>query len=690
MLNGIRGSKSKKPAASRGARRRTNCRVRSGLLAPAAVIFLAGAPATLSAADRADLPLREVRLYRSGVGYFEHRGHVDGDVRVRLTFDTERINDVLKSLVVLSDGGGIGAIGYDSKAPLAKRLASFGIDLSDSPTLPDLFKRLRGVQVRLQTQSGQIEGAVLSVEQRSAPMGADESIVSQPTVNLVTSSGIRNIRIGNISTFQILDEQLAGELQEALAALAQARTERMVGVDLSLEGDQRRNVALGYVHEMPVWKMTYRLVLPEESGESPRIQGWAIVENTTDTDWNNVRLSLSAGQPVGFVMDLYEPLFVPRPKVPVPYALAQAPEVYERGAERLRSSALARRESADSAGRSQELAYSPDSKMAAPQAQAGAEEIGESFFFTLDSPITIERQRSAMAPILNEAIEGRRVSIYKPDESHPMRGVELSNETDVQLLPGPISIFDGGAYAGDAQIGHVPTGDDRLLAFATDLDVTARTDRDMQRQMRHVRIVEGVLHQVFRRRVETTYTFENAETERGRTIVVEHPIMDGWGLVSPEKPTESTNSAHRFEVEIDPGAASRLAVAQERTDIERLEVTSMDIDRLLSFAADGKVSQQVVDAVRKAADLKANLDRIEGRLADLGQEREAIFNDQQRIRNNMSRVDSRSELYGRYMRKLAEQETRLEGMHEEKQTLEQSREAARDALNSYLSDLDVD
>src|SRR5208283_3812985 len=84
-------------------------------------------------------------------------------------------------------------------------------------------------------------------------------------------------------------------------------------VSLAFSGEGKREVRVGYVVENPIWKTSYRLVLNEKG--KPFLQGWAVVENTQDEDWNNVRMALVSGRPISFQMDLYEPLYVKRPIV---------------------------------------------------------------------------------------------------------------------------------------------------------------------------------------------------------------------------------------------------------------------------------------------------------------------------------------------------------------------------------------
>ena len=273
----------------------TGSRLGTGLIqnAPAA----AGVPEAL--------PVRKIMLYRSGVGYFERSGEVMGDSEVQLRFNTDQINDILKSMVLLDlNGGRIDSVSYGSKEPLAKRLASFGINIADNPGAGELLQRLRGTPVKISMPDGEFSGTIMNVEQRptvyqnGGANGGGATVHNLPWINLVTKDGVKSFNLANSTGFQILDAALAEELNKALGALAEYRADRTKTVDLRFAGTGNRRVVVGYVHEMPVWKTSYRVVLPDvdASGATKgqlNVQGWAIVENTTDQDWNGVQLSLS-------------------------------------------------------------------------------------------------------------------------------------------------------------------------------------------------------------------------------------------------------------------------------------------------------------------------------------------------------------------------------------------------------------
>src|SRR5439155_17237808 len=125
-----------------------------GLLGSAAVagLFLFRAPPSVArpAAPNPDtaatkLPVKQVVLFSSGVGYFQRQGEVEGDARIDLSFPAGDINDLLKSLTLQDlNGGLVTAVSYDSHDPVERTLKSFAVDLTGQPTLMGLLEQARG------------------------------------------------------------------------------------------------------------------------------------------------------------------------------------------------------------------------------------------------------------------------------------------------------------------------------------------------------------------------------------------------------------------------------------------------------------------------------------------------------------------------------------------------------------------
>lgn len=695
------------------------------------------AGAARAAASSDALPIRKITMYRSGVGSFEREGQLDGNAQIQLRFKTDQINDILKSMYLMDFGGRVESVSYGSKEPIARRLASFGIDIADNPSAGQLLERLRGTPVKIVMPDGEVSGTIMNVEKRPTVLqgGADrpQTVHDLPWINLLTKTGVRSLDLTKSSGFTILDEALAEELGKALATLAEYRADRTKTVDIRFSGQGSRRAVVTYVHEMPVWKTSYRLVLPDYAKDkSAVIQGWAIVENTTDEDWQNVQLALVSGRPVSFQMDLYEPLFTARPFLPVPTIPGVSPRAYGAGmdqsvVELAEAEARAYRKMNDAdmekpaarmrgaggggqspfTGRADAAAApAPGAPAAmyagvsagemvdyAAQSQAQAGEVGEIFQYQLEAPVTIDRQRSAMLPILASNIDGRRVSIFTVGEGtgeHPMRGVELVNKTDLQLLPGPISVYDGAAYAGDAQIGHVSKNDKRLLAYSVDLDVNVVTKSENDSNVVKLRIVNGMFDQTVKSRLSTTYAFDNKDAKRARTIVVETPKMPGWDLKRPEKPTEETQNQLRFEVDVDPAKAATLTVTHERVTSQSIGVVGFDMPTLLAFHKQGKVSDAVLAAFREVGKRQGEINDTNRQIAEIQRQSDDISKEQARIRENMGRLDRNDPLFARYTKKLSEQETMLEDLKTRRDAAQAKLEQQQNSLNDYLRTLNVE
>jgi hypothetical protein len=670
-----------------------------------------------AAQGEATLPITRITLYRSGVGCIERRGQVQGDASVSLQFRTEQINDILKSLVVLDlSGGQVGGVAYASQEPLSRRLGGFGIGIGDSPSSGDLLQRLRGAPVTIRTREGNAKGIVLNVESRPTiyQAGGQAAAVRHdlPWINLLTDGGVRSYNLTEASGFQIDDPALAEELRKALGAIAQERSDRTKRVEVSFRGQGTREVFAGYVQEAPVWKASYRLVLPEGERGEATLQAWAIVENTTDEDWRDVQLALVSGQPSAFRMNLYEPLFAPRPEVGVPVPMAVLSKAYKDAPGLELAKAIDQRvKTSDQAfrARSEAITAPPHAisggAMVIPggsssvdllrfgvSAAAVGAEVGEVFSYQVSRPVSIERQRSAMLPIVSGSVQAKRVSIVSPGDAHdrPMRGLRLTNDTGLQLIAGPIAVYERGTYAGDAQVADLGKGESRLMSYALDADVRVQREEAAEEVVRRVRIVKGSFDVSVVMERATTYKFRNGDAESGRTMIVEHPRYPGFALLEPAKASEETGTLYRFETDVAPGASSILRVRSQMVTSRSVGISSMPMESLLSYQSTGQVSDAVVQALREAQRLQGVIDEARVSVETLVRERDEVTADQKRIRENLQAVDRSSELAARLTRKLGDQEARFEALA---QSIDQGRAALAQAERvkaEYVAGLDVE
>jgi Carboxypeptidase regulatory-like domain len=279
----------------------------------------------------AKLPVRRVVLYKNGVGYFEHLGHVRGSQGVHIDFTSAQLNDVLKSLTVLDlSGGRITGVEYNSEAPLARRLATLRLSLGERPTIAEFLGSLRGARLEVRSGNGPpLTGRLLSVERKTRTGAGPGWTVETDEISLITDGGeVRSVDLNSSTSVKIAEKDLQVEVGRYLGLLASSRDQDVRRMEISTTGTGERSLYVSYISEVPIWKTTYRIVLSSKADKKPLLQGWAIVDNTVGEDWDGVELSLVAGAPHSFIQQLSEPFYGRRPVVPLPESVQLSPQTH--------------------------------------------------------------------------------------------------------------------------------------------------------------------------------------------------------------------------------------------------------------------------------------------------------------------------------------------------------------------------
>jgi hypothetical protein len=649
-------------------------------------------PGAWRAADKegpVSLPLSHVHLFSSGVGFFQREGEVVGNARVDLAFAVHDVNDLIKSLVLSDLGGGrISAVSYDGEGPIDKTLRGFAINLMGNPSFAQILNQARGEQVEVvphQTSAappGTLTGTVLGVERQGQAAGK-EAPRAVELLNLWCADGMRSIKLADVQRIRFLNPALDAEVKRALGVLARAHDTQKKTVSLNFVGEGRRKVRVGYVVESPIWKTSYRLDLNERG--QPALQGWAVVDNRSDEDWKDVRMALVSGRPVSFRMNLYQPLYVPRPLVELDLFASLRPPVHDGEMDWM---AAQRKHLAEVRAKGDRPA--PGGGKAQLPVKAGA--VGEFFQYVLEHPVSLQRQRSALFPILAKGVEGGRVSIYNEatQAKHPLLGLRFKNTTGLHLMQGPVTVYEGGTYAGDARLLDLQPGEQRLISYAIDLgtEVEPRAERPSERLVA-VRIAKGVLYATTTVRHAKTYVAKN-RSPHDRVLLVEHPIRPGLTLVSRQKPSERTRNAYRFEVKVPAGKTVTLEVAEEQPVVQEVTLFDANDQTVLRYVSNTAASGALKAAVAEALRLKGKLESTRREIAQAGRQLQAIVDDQARLRANLERVPPTSEAYKRYLKKFDEQETEIEKLQGTIKRLRALEHRQRKAYEDYLADLNVE
>jgi len=762
-----------------------------------AAVFVASVSSVFSQAE-APLPVRKVVLYKNGVGYFEHRGQTRAEGAVAIELPSSQLDDVLKSLTVidLGEGGQVAGVSYTTLAPLDRRLDEIALDLASTEGLAHFLNQIKGARVEVQSGGGVVTGKLMGAEVKKREVGSSGTVETTEALVFTGQNQVRALELGSSAAIRLLDSELSSQVSRYLDLLRTGHERDVRRLEIETLGTSPRSLQVSYTSEAPIWKTTYRLAL--EEGEKPLLQGWAIVDNVSATDWSGVELSLVAGAPVSFIQNLSQPIYSRRPTVPLPQGVQVAPqthgaaldvsgeetriagsvtdssgtalpgalvEVFDRDGDsageayagedgefelavapgtyrvvanlpgflireyREVSVSVGRTRQLDftlevggvsetvtvtgespmvetgerAKGRAREFAYgvAAASPSAAPISRAlresrletaQAKALGDQFEYRLPHPVTIGRNRSALLPIVQTEIPGEKVSIYneRNGDPRPRLAVSLVNETGLTLDAGSFTVLDGDAFAGEGLTDVIRPKEKRILSYGLDLqlDLSVRREGAPERVTR-VAIGRGVVRRDVKLRRKATYVVRNQDDAR-RVVLVEHPLDAEWKLVETPAPAETTAGEHRFRVEAAPGVTTELVVQEESARETTYALSNVSPQQIELWLQERTIDSEIERVLRQVVAKRDEVEAARRDVAARDSEQASIFNDQGRLRENLSKLGDSSEEKGlrrRYVAELEKQENRLEVIRAERVKLEAEWRRLQAELDALVRDV---
>jgi hypothetical protein len=718
------------------------------------------------------------------------------------------------------NGGRIAGVNYNSEASLSQRLGMLRLPLEEKTDLSKFYAALRGARLEVRTGATVMEGRLLSVERKTRVSGGTTLEVDLAT--LVSDSGeVRSVEITPGVSVRLAERDVTQEVGRYLSLLASMRQEDLRRMTISANGTGERQLFVSYISEVPIWKTTYRIVLPSKTDSEPLLQGWAIVDNTVGEDWNNVELSLVAGAPQSFIQQLSQPYYARRPVVPLPQNAQLMPQTHDSamtggfaglsgavldqtgaaiagavvqvwsptgelagststdnqgryeigdlpaanyrveftkagfqktiiqgvslggGREQTQNVTLQvgaatqtvtvvaeagtlNTESAEvsgtagHAGSGRELGsgrgvggrvgsgegggsgggvFNAGAVAEARRAMTAAAEgsdLGDLFEYKLKDRLTIHKNESALVPIVQVHVETEKVSLWNEalNSPRPLRALWLTNSSPLTLDGGSFSVLENEAFAGEGLTDAIKPSEKRLLSYAADLGV--RVDAKMEsepQQVTRVHIVRGVMIQTSELRQDTSYTIRDDDTTP-RTVLIEHPLRAGW-IISETgpKPEETTSVAYRFRENIEPKASIKFTVRESKPLESRFQLTNLTDDQITVFVQQKSINPEIAAAFRKIVAQKDRMAALDAEIARRQAETEKIYDDQQRLRENLKALKGSAEeraLTQRYTQQLADQETLLETLQRESADLQAKRDQAQAELDAMIENLSLD
>lgn len=661
-----------------------------------------------------ELPVTRVVLSSSGLGQFTHSGAVAGGETVDLAVRLEQVDDVLKSLTVFDAAGGAGAVSLVGKAALDELFRDLPFDRSALASPDGLLNALIGAEVEI-TGPVAAKGRVLKVVAEPVATPDGKTVSTRHRLSLVTDKGIVQAVLEEATSFAFSDPRVRAEIDRALSGLAATRAKDRRQVSLAVTGAGKRDLAVGYVVASPIWKTTWRLVLPKGEGKA-RLQGWAVLENLSGSDWKDVDLTLVSGNPVALTQPLYSAVWGERTRVAIASGPRVAPRVDDEAAHPAAPPPVAaampaakRAGGAPDSGQVYRFSGGTDpgwpadnaaAARPAPMASADASltaeasEASTQTVFHIPQKVTLTSGHTAMVPFVDREIAAKRVWLYQPetDARRPLVALKLDNDGATALPAGIVTAFETGAsgtsdHVGDAMLAMVPKGATRLLSFALDGRTEVKRTDLGTREMRLGTLVAGRLTTTVKAKRVVSWEI-TPPADEARQMILEERRLDGWTPVAAPGEVEVTASRLRRLVEVPAGKPTTVELVQERTTKESVDLTTLPIEQMIvSVRGLENADAGVKQAIERLSGLMAEISKAEATREKNDQERGKIATDQERIRANLQAVGAASDLGRRYLEQMKTQENRLGDLAKSDAALEDLVAARRKAAEELVAGL---
>lgn len=654
------------------------------------------------------LSIKKIILYKHGVGYFERVGEVEGSATIDLHFRRQEMNDVLKSLTTIDlDGGIIGSISYESYESVEHKLKDIAIRLADDGSLSHLIAQIKGAMVGINIAAGEIIGKVVGMDTNQRIV--DGNIMNmQYLVLLVDAKEFHRYDLMEIKKIELLDEALRDELQHLLDVLFSANKKDMKQLSIFTKGQGKRRILTSYVVECPVWKTSYRILLDDDK---PLIQGWAIVDNTMDEDWNDIDLTLVAGLPISFVHDLYTSRYKRRPVVEIEEEEAYAPPLLEGGHraemedvlpdewdddDSVLKSAFAaaapmqmEKQLSQSRSRGVDIKQNLEQSI---QVHTHTAEVSDLFQYDITHPINVKRGQSALVPIVQTAFEGRRVAIYNRNvrDRNPMSAVLIKNTTGMTLEGGPLTVLEDDVYVGEAMLETMRPDEEKIIPFSVELGCVIRLDHKSRSEEFHSCTAQHGYLYLYRYELNTTVYIIDNKTRKNIDLFLDHPFIHNWELTSEPKPVEETDNFYRFRFDVMAGKSMKFEVVEKGETSETYYLDSVDNEQIAYWLRQNYITDETREQLQTIIAIKTRITNVEQLIQHDESERQDIFENQERVRDNLHSLGDGSDeksLRERYIQRLNQDEDKLLEIKQSLAKLNEELTALRQQLRSEIEEI---
>jgi hypothetical protein len=288
-------------------------------------------------------------------------------------------------------------------------------------------------------------------------------------------------------------------------------------------------------------------------------------------------------------------------------------------------------------------------------------------------------------------VPAERVDLDSGDSTHPLSAIRITNDTGASLPAGVLTLYDASGaatFAGDARLGGLPTGENRLLSFAQDLRTTVERTSTEQTTLASLTAAQGVLHVTTRQR-EVLRIKLTPPANEPRRVLVEIPRSDDAKLTvegAPMPGIEETATAWRIPVSLKPGETRTITAYIDRLEREDTVLLDNDAAVVVAMLNEQSLTPPARAALQRLAALRQDEATKRATLDQLKAQQAAVLQDEDRIRRNLAAVAPNDALHARLTRALDADETKLEqlgaAIEQATATVDKAHQALADAAGS--------
>ena len=614
------------------------------------VIVAAGLLAQNPSSSPDILPLKKLRMYETGVGYYERDGKVSGKKKTSLPLPASHLDDALKTLVVLSNGRKveIGGIEFSSAVSegMARAIAGLPLEAETELNYYDLLASLEGVDVELKTAKQTVRGRLVEVlgpfQQKQPAPGANgkpaaaPEFPSEPEYTLVvrTQAGaLRRIQTKDLSSIRPTEDSANARFEVALAALSSRAPQSEHALEVQIDGTGP--LKLGYIAETPVWRTTYRVVL-EDSEKAATLQAWALIHNDTDENWKKVDVELVNGRPTSFLFPLAAPRYARRDLAEPEVELSTIPQLLNTTPDRLwgdfidgvgglglvgtgrggggTGSGTIGLGHTGTIGHGGGYGGEPALGDLAEYAQATGEESGALFVYRLPNPIDLAAHHSALVPVVQRRIEAEPITWFSDADDEALMAARLVNSTDQTLPAGTVAFFDQSGFQGESGFDRLKPGEQTFAVHGVDLDVDLTRDKKhVGEDLHDVSFPGGRLRESLV--VESKLTIElRNRSGRVRSVYVGLPVSRNAKLTGHDAlDYDHIRSMALAKYSVPAGKTSHNTLKVKEADHRTTDIEHLSSAALFDMADSKTLSVPKREILRSAGDLMKKLEANQAR-----------------------------------------------------------------------------